>query len=94
MSYLSCWQNFGIFDAKISTINIIISLDLSNFDISSIENMNNMFYDCNDYLVYCAKNNSKTKNLLIIYMIHHIYLNIIIIALISFLIHIKNNIRY
>ena len=64
MSYLSCWQNFGIFDAKISTINIIISLDLSNFDISSIENMNNMFYDCNDYLVYCAKNNSKTTKLI------------------------------
>ena len=55
MCYLSCWQNFGIFDAKIATINTVLSLDLSIFDISSIENMNNMFYD---YLVYCAKNNS------------------------------------
>ena len=42
----------------------LISLDLNNFDTTFVTNMNDMFEGCNDYLIYCIDNNSKTTQIL------------------------------
>ena len=64
----------------------LISLDLSNFDTMTTKTMNNMFENCNNLISLILKQ----PNFLIIYIIHHKYLNIIIIALISVWSHIKS----